>query len=235
MHQSFFNYKGFHSIVLLGIISHDYRFLAHDIGCQGRISDGGVWANTKLCKNLKEGNIPLPKARKLPQPDESIWEQDDTMPFVLVGDSAFPLTTHMMKPFPEKSVDDRKRIFNYRLSRLRRVSENAFGILASRFRIFHTTIDLHPQIATIVVSATVALHNMLCMKSRNTYNPPGFADEVSDVGDVADGEWRNEDPLTVLAPLPPQNCPLNATQIREKFADYFCGPGEVEWQWNTLL
>ena len=185
---------------------------------------------------LNEGRIPLPKARKLPQSgDDNAWEQDDEMPFVLVGDNAFPLTTNMMKPFPERSLDDRKRIFNYRLSRFRRDSENGFGILSSRFRIFHTTIDLHPDLATIVVNATVALHNMLCLKSKNTYNPPGFADQISTVGVVTDGEWRNEDTLTALDHLPPTNCTLNATQVREKFADYFCGPGQVDWQWNVLL
>ena len=47
--STYHNYKGFHSIVLMGIFSHDYQFVAHDVGCQGRISDGGVWANTKLC------------------------------------------------------------------------------------------------------------------------------------------------------------------------------------------
>ena len=96
--------------------------------------------------------------------------------------------------------------------------------MASRFRIFHTTIALHPDLAAIIVNAAVALHNMLREKSRETYCPPGFADEVSQ-GTVVEGEWRNEDPLISLEAATPQNCTLNATQhVREKFAE------SIDWQ-----
>ena len=77
--SEFYNYKGFHSIVLMEIFSHDYRFIAHDVGCQGRISDGGVWANTTLCREIKQGTVHLPQPRKLPQVDDDTWEQDENM------------------------------------------------------------------------------------------------------------------------------------------------------------
>ena len=44
--SEFYNYKGFFSIVLLVIVDYDYKFIFADVGCQRRISDGGVYRNS---------------------------------------------------------------------------------------------------------------------------------------------------------------------------------------------
>ena len=82
----------------------------------------------------------------------------------------------------------------------------------------------------------VALHNMLCVKSREIYIPPGFTDDISPDREIIEGTWRNDDQLPSLrSQRAGNNVPMDAVLIREQFADYFGGPGQVDWQWKMLL
>eukprot|EP00795_Rhopilema_esculentum_P011050 gene11050-19902_t len=115
---TFYNYKGFYSIVLLAFVDYDYKFIYADVGCQGRISDGGVYRNSSFSEKLSAIELNLPPARPLPRSRNPAWtpyENEEDIPFVFVADSAFSLSKHCMKPYAEKGCDDKRRIFNYRL------------------------------------------------------------------------------------------------------------------------
>ena len=59
-----------------------------------------------------------------------------------------------MSPFPaSQSNNVTTQVFNYRLSRARRVVEKAFGVLAARWRVFHSKIAANPEHANSVVKA----------------------------------------------------------------------------------
>ena len=82
------------------------------------------------------------------------------MPYVFVADDAFALSPEIMKPYPGSQVKGSKeRIFNYRLSRARRIIENAFGIMSSVFRVLIKPMRLEPEKATKVTMTCVLLHN----------------------------------------------------------------------------
>ena len=101
-------------------------------------------------------------------PNTPLVENAVPMPYVIVGDEAFSLKTYLLRQYSKhhQGGDERKKIYNYRLSRDRRVVENAFGILASRWRVFHRPLELQPETVDKVVLASCCLHNMLC-KERN--------------------------------------------------------------------
>ena len=50
--SEYFNYKKFFSIVLMALVTYDYKFLYFDAGCQGRISVGGVGQILHLIRSL---------------------------------------------------------------------------------------------------------------------------------------------------------------------------------------
>lgn len=107
--SAFFNYKGNNSIILLAAVDDNYCFWYINIGCYGRQSDGGVLRQSSLFRALENGFLP----------DGGC----------VVGDDAFPLKTYLLKPFSNVTLSKEQKVFNYLLSRARRIVENAFGIL----------------------------------------------------------------------------------------------------------
>ena len=122
----FYNYKSYFFIILLVVASADYRLVMVDIGAYGSSNDNGVLNNTALFKCLKKKKLSIPPSKLLPNDTK-----ETHIPHVLLGDEAFPLRCDMMRPFARNTLTNERCIFNYRLSRARKVVEIAFGILAN--------------------------------------------------------------------------------------------------------
>lgn len=225
------NYKGSDSIILMGMIGPEYEFLFADVGMNGRNSDGGNWSQSPLKLALESGALNLPEPSELPGRLRKV-------PYVCTGDDAFPLSTFMMKPYPQKGLTPEKRVFNYRLSRMRRISENGFGILANRWRVFRRPILLEPEKAKTITIAAITLHNWLRMDSTygKVYIPQDLADsEDKTTGKIIEGSWRQDQPTESWYSLPLNKVsnPTNeAKAIREEFNEYFNNEGCVPWQWR---
>ncbi|VEN55083.1 unnamed protein product [Callosobruchus maculatus] len=219
--SEYYNYKSNFSIVLFAVVDADYNFIFVDIGCQGRISDGGVFKHSSIYKKIMDNTLGLPE-------DQLLHTINKNMPFVFLADEAFALTNRIMKPYSgmhEKGTCQRK--FNYRLSRARRVVENAFGILSAVFRVLRKPILLEPEKARYIVMTTVCLHNFLRRnkQSRNIYTPSGTFDEEDGDGNLVPGNWRigNSSDLSSFLPIKnlPRKSSMDAKEIRNNFAAYF--------------
>ena len=81
--------------------------------------------------------------------------------YFLLGDDAFALMQWMVKPYIRRQFTREERIANYRISRDRRVVENAFGILVSRIRLLLGTREQEPKVVRDIVYTCVVLDNML--------------------------------------------------------------------------
>ena len=153
----YFNYKGTFSIVMMALVDASYKFICVDIGSYGRQSDAGIFSHSNIGQALLPPN-------KLSLPSDDIItgaEHLGKLPYVIVGDEAFPLQKHLMRPYPGRQCPEAQQAYNYRHSRARRIVECAFGILAARWRIFHTKIAVQPDKVNLIVQATTVLHNLL--------------------------------------------------------------------------
>lgn len=218
----YYNYKGFYSIVLMALVNSEYKFIWLDVGQQGRISDGGVFDWTSFGNDLKSNKLNFPAKS----------DNDMNLEFVLIGDEAFMLHEHVLKPYSARDLTHERRIYNYRLSRARNVVENAFGLLASRFRVFHTAIALNVQSTKYIVASACALHNFLLTVSPSYATQSTFDRLNKKTWTIDKGEWRNDncEQLTPLQPCGQRNVSNCAKGNREKYCEFFNTTGKVEWQ-----
>lgn len=203
----FHNFKGFFSIILFAMVDANCKFILIDVGSYGKEGDAGIFQKSQMGREVTKGDI-FPPPQQLPLSDIKV-------PHVIVGDEAFRLDKHVMKPYTQKQAvtDHSKRKFNYALSRARRVTESAFGIMCVLFRIFFTPINLKPETVDLVIFVCCCLHNLL-RDEFIVHNPQSL-------------------PHIQLDEVPTQNMiPLAGTggftksegfQVRSRFEDYING------------
>ncbi|CAH1986970.1 unnamed protein product [Acanthoscelides obtectus] len=210
----------------MALVNADYEFIFLDVGKNGRLSDGGVIESTKFYHKLIHGQLHLPNNT----------DTENNFNFVFLGDEAFSLHENFLKPYPQRDLSYSKRIFNYRLSRARNVSENAFGLIAARFRILHTPIHMkNPENICYVVLAICSLHNFLRKRDTSYTTSTSFDQENLITKELQVGDWRkNAVNMTKLESRNKKVATIAAKTNRDNYTSYFNSDGKVDWQDEML-
>lgn len=191
----------------MAIADANYKFIMVDIGALGHNCDSAVFRSSKFGNNILHN----PTEMKIPL-DRALPRTGDIAPFVFVADEAFPLRKNIMRPYPGRSASNlplEKNFFNSQLSRSRRVVENAFGILANRFRIYRKPIIASKETVENIVKATVCLHNWLREKSTvEHYEDEGSQENINNN-------------LLQMRSSNQNHAPSEAVRVRETFTKYF--------------
>ena len=96
---------------------------------------------------------------------------------------------YCMTPYSSKNLTDDKILFNCRLPRKGRATENMFGIRTNRFKVFANRGTLTQCKVSFIVMATLAFHNLLGLKPRDSYTPKGSVDEIQTNELLLQDEW----------------------------------------------
>lgn len=158
----YFNYKSYHSVILLAVVNANYEFISIDVGSYGHNCDSTIYKDSNFGKKLMDGNLGIPSPDMYPG-------SSTKGPFCLISDEGFPLHRNIMRPYPlcTKMPIDQK-VFNYRLSRARMNAECTFGLLRTKFRIFDTPIGTASEKTDIIVMAACVLHNYIRVRDETS-------------------------------------------------------------------
>ena len=219
---TFFNYKGFFSIVLMGICDADYKFIYAAVGAEGSLSDRAIFARMQLKEDMDNDNLNFPASAPL-------RGDDFPVPYYFIGDDAFPLTSHMMKPYRSRNLSHPDRVFNYRQCRARRVIENTYGILSCRWGVLLKTIKMSPAAVRRIVQACICLHNLMRIRYPTLQN-----DDLNQFAPGAvrgTGQWRNAQVMHEINQEVGPAAQRQGKMVRTYLKNYFqTDEGRVDWQ-----
>lgn len=149
------------SVNLQGIVDANLKFIPATVGFPGSIHDGRVLRLSGLYDLAQNEQI-------LSGPTCNI-NGIEIRP-LLAGDSAYPLTSWLVKPYPDRGrLTPEKRKFNLKLSALHCVVERAFGMLKGRWRIALKKVKQKTSTLKKTVIAACVLHN-ICIERGDLYD-----------------------------------------------------------------
>ncbi|XP_049522528.1 uncharacterized protein LOC125945022 [Dermacentor silvarum] len=148
--SDYYNYKGWHSVILLALVDHCYVFRYTNVGSPGRCHDAHVYHQSSLSRLVSGPTFRHP----------TTLISGVAVPPLILCDQAFPLTPNLIKPFASTSSSEEQKHFNYQLSKSRRIVENAFGRLKARFRFIMKRMECDISNVPLIIRACCVLNNI---------------------------------------------------------------------------
>lgn len=171
--SDYFNFKRFHSIILMACVDANLKFITIDVGVKGAEGDASLFNKTQIGQTIRSND----QALNLP-PDAPIGQ--NLLPHYFIGDDAFSLLPRLMKPKRRERLTDEQDVFNYRLSRASFCVESAFGILSKKWAVVNGTFHCQPYKVKKIVAACCFLHNLLLNQTPETYIDDDVRDQHND-------------------------------------------------------
>lgn len=184
-----------YDFIIQAVVNGRKLFLDFACGFPGNMHDARVLRRSAIFRKAERGEI-------LSAPTVHINGRHELRPY-LVGDSAYPLSPWLMKPYPEGTRDRDEIKFNKELSSARVKVECAFGLLKSRRRVLQKCFDSSIEFAVKNAIACAVLHNLCILW-----------------GDDWEEEDNDDD-----NPCPPNvgpNVIRDGDNMREILKDYIC-------------
>jgi len=117
------------SVALQDVADSESRFNVIDIDAYRKRSDGATFFWFYFITML--GRLLYLLYHK----SASFGGSGTEMPFVILGNKAYPLNTFLMKPLVRKNMSCAERVFHCGQSQARRCAECAFGVLIAKWRL----------------------------------------------------------------------------------------------------
>lgn len=185
--STYINYKGYFSIVLLGVVDADGLFLTVDVGEYGRNSDGRAFQVSNFGQAMQRGDLNLPDPT--PLPGETLL-----VPYYFVADEAFSLKKNLMRPYSRNQLTNERKAFNNRLSRARKSVECAFGMIRTKFCALATPVCCDPENVDTIIKSMCVLHNVI-RSCDGKFSDPRFINRL--IGTNINVQQPMEDPNVI--------------------------------------
>ncbi|XP_077319420.1 uncharacterized protein LOC143941255 [Lithobates pipiens] len=151
-HTDYFNRKGWHSIILQGVVDGKGLFWNVNVGKPRSLHDARVLRLSTFWNWVGQGGL-------YPVCTKNICGVN--VGYYVPGDSAYPLQNWILKPFPDNGLlTPEKQTYNKKTSRAWVVVENAFGRLKGRWQCLLKRSDCDIKLAKSMVLTFCALHNL---------------------------------------------------------------------------
>uniref|UniRef100_A0A3P9HCQ4 DDE Tnp4 domain-containing protein n=1 Tax=Oryzias latipes TaxID=8090 RepID=A0A3P9HCQ4_ORYLA len=160
------NARGWHSVILQGVVDHRLRFTDVYAGWPGSNSSASVLSSSDLYLKAED----RPDGYLFPR-EKSVLSGGVEIPVHLISDVSFPLRPWLMKGYSdEHQLSPEQRRFTFTLASARSVVDAAFMRLKGRWRCLLKKSDIDVSMMPKVVAACCVLHN-ICELQGDAFLP----------------------------------------------------------------